>query len=186
MDLYHALQCQAMQAVLKPDRDAWLRHVQRWYSHKFHTPLPSVADLPMEEVILAYYESSFEDMEDEEREEHLQKLMETDAEREAREALDVKGEQAGDELFEALNRQVQEDVEKGKVPAKYEPKRKGGIRDRLARLQKRGALQQMQEDSKSAPGGQAAPAEQTERRMTFDDEGNLSSDIQAPRPQKKE
>ena len=180
MDFYHALQCVAMQAVLNPDRDAWLRHVVRWYSKTFHTPIADVEQLPMDEVLLAYYESSFEEMEDDEREEHVHKLLETDEQRAARERLEAKAEEAGDELFDKLNKQVQEDVEKGKLAPKYEPKKRGLAKAKMAKLA--GLKQAPKMSTKDEP---VSPQGEEVSVMKFDNEGNLSSGDSFADPKKK-
>lgn len=77
MDYYRALRLLAMRAVEKPDREANLRSIYRWYSRTFHTPLPQVEDLPIEEVLMTYYESTYEDLGDEERARELESLLET-------------------------------------------------------------------------------------------------------------
>lgn len=51
-----------------------VRRVQRWYSKTFHVPLPDVADLPWEDVLLAWYESHYEEMEPELLEEEVHRV----------------------------------------------------------------------------------------------------------------
>jgi hypothetical protein len=191
VDLYHALQCQAMLSVLKPDRESWLRHVLRWYSKAFHTPLHEVSALPVEDVLTAFYEDSFEAMEDAEREDHLQKLLETEEQRAAREKKEAAADRAGDDMFDLLNQQVQEDVDKGKLAPKYVPKGKNlksaDAKGRLARL---GSLQTpsatAEPGAPSLTKGRAPNADsEVVTQMNFDDGGNLLGQDPLARPPKK-
>lgn len=81
MDVYTALRLQALRAVKKPDSEAHIRHIHRWYSKNFHTPLHEVAELDPHDVLTAYYESTFEEMEPEERDRELAELLKTPEER---------------------------------------------------------------------------------------------------------
>lgn len=66
----------AFNSVVNPDDEYALRHIFRWYSKTFHTPLHQVCDIPLIDVLLAYYEESFEKMEEQElREERLKMSM---------------------------------------------------------------------------------------------------------------
>lgn len=179
MELYHALQLSAMAAALKPDREAWFRGICRWYSKEFSTSLLDVYDLPTEHVLQEYYESRFEEMEDEEREEHIARLLETDEQRDARELTEVQAERAGDEMYDQLNRQVQEDVDKGRLAPRYEPRSAKNVKLKLAdaksRLGRLGAQQ--------TPSATAALAEETVAEMNFDTGGNLlDRDVLSPPP----
>jgi hypothetical protein len=73
-----------MRSVEEPDRAATIRSILRWYSKTFHTALHVVEDLPLEDVLTAYYESTYEDLEDEQRAKEIAELLETDEERVAR------------------------------------------------------------------------------------------------------
>lgn len=84
MNYYDSLKLLALGAVMKPDGEASYRSICRWYSTTFHTPLHTVEDLPEEEVLQAYFESTYEDMSDEDRVELLKRLLETDEEKKAR------------------------------------------------------------------------------------------------------
>lgn len=77
MDRYRALRLRAMQAVEHPDSDDQLRSIFRWYSRTFHTPLHLVEELPVDDVLSAYYEESYEGMNDEERKRETAELLET-------------------------------------------------------------------------------------------------------------
>lgn len=81
MDLFESIQQQAMLAVVSPDDDAWLRHALRYYSKTFATPLHLVEQLPIEDVLRAFFEDVFEQMDEEAREERIEWLLMSDAER---------------------------------------------------------------------------------------------------------
>jgi hypothetical protein len=53
----------ALRNVIKGDDEYFLRRVFRFYSETFHTPLHMVPDLPLDDVILTYYETHFEKLE---------------------------------------------------------------------------------------------------------------------------
>ena len=48
----------------EPPQDYIQRHINRWYSEKFHTPLHEVDELPRHDVLLTYYECCYADMRD--------------------------------------------------------------------------------------------------------------------------
>jgi succinate dehydrogenase flavin-adding protein (antitoxin of CptAB toxin-antitoxin module) len=108
VDFYEAFQKKALAAVLRPDEDAFLRHVFRFYSKTFHVPLPEVDDLPLDHVLTSYYEEGFENMGEEDREEYKERLTETPEERTERLAKEKAAEAADDEFFEKLNKEVAE------------------------------------------------------------------------------
>jgi hypothetical protein len=84
MNHYDSLQLLAVRAVMKPDGEYRLRKIFRWYSTTFHTPLHLVDDLPLEDVLTAYYEQTCEEMNDEDREILLKELLETEEEKRAK------------------------------------------------------------------------------------------------------
>jgi len=69
------LQLLAMQAVVKEVGDYNLRHIMRWYSRTFHTPLHMVEDIPLEDVLRHYYEVQFEDLEEPELSAQIERLV---------------------------------------------------------------------------------------------------------------
>jgi hypothetical protein len=80
-----SLRILALQAVRdKTDGDARYRHVCRWYSQTFHTPLKDVFDLDEGFVLQHYYEHHFEGLDDAEWRREVQETIETPEEREAR------------------------------------------------------------------------------------------------------
>lgn len=84
MDYFSALRLQALAAIQKPDEAANRRYIYRWYSKTFHTPLHIVEELDPEDVYTAFYESTYEDMTDVERETEIRELLETPEEKAAK------------------------------------------------------------------------------------------------------
>ncbi len=120
-----------MRAVLKPDGEFLLRRMYRWYSKTFSTPLHEVEDLPVADILTAYYEETYDAMEPEHRELLRQRLAESDEQRAAREATEV--EDANDD--DAFMRMVEEEEMarlakevNGPAPAKKSPS--GGMASR--------------------------------------------------------
>ena len=109
MNHYDALKLLALRAVMKPDGEASYRSICRWYSTTFHTPLHLVDELPEDDVLLAYFESTYEDMEEDKREEVLQGLLETDGDRKKR-ALAKDAENA--DAFEFARQMAYEEKQK--------------------------------------------------------------------------
>lgn len=106
MDLFEAIQQQAMLAVVEPDDDAWLRRIFRFYSKQFATPLHLVPQLPLEDVLRAYFEEVFDSFDEETREERLEWLLMSPEERrdsqDAEKTLAVRDE----EFLSRLNAEV--------------------------------------------------------------------------------
>jgi len=109
MNHYDALKLLALRAVMKPDGEASYRSICRWYSTTFHTPLHLVDEIPEDEVLTAYFESTCENMEDPERQDLLSKLLETDEDR-RRKALAKDLEEV--ESFEFARQMAQEEKQK--------------------------------------------------------------------------
>jgi len=84
MNHYDGLQLLALRAVMKPDGEARLRGICRWYSKTYNTPLHMVEDLPEDEVLTAYFETIYEEMDDEDRTRILEQLLETDEQKRER------------------------------------------------------------------------------------------------------
>jgi hypothetical protein len=112
MDFYKALKCLSLKAVINPSYEDFLRSVHRYYSKTFSTPLTEVEKLPLDYVLRAYYEDIFEKMDEDERYAELDILIETEEETKARLAKEKAVEEAGDKLFESLNKQVKESIGK--------------------------------------------------------------------------
>ena len=85
MDSSEAIRLIALKAVLAARRRSpdggvdpsyGLRRVFRWYSKTFSTPLAEVELLPIDDVLQAYWEETYEDMKDEELETERQSMLE--------------------------------------------------------------------------------------------------------------
>jgi hypothetical protein len=83
--LAESVQMCALASVLRKDEAYLVRHIFRWYSKTFATPLHVVPDLPFEDVLQAYYEHEYETMQPDELTEAAERLIETDEERAQRE-----------------------------------------------------------------------------------------------------
>lgn len=85
MDLVHAIQLAALRDVLNqrqkdpvPDPDFFQRHVMRWYSKTFYTPLDQVEQLPLEDLLRAFFEERYENMAEDALEQERVELLKTD------------------------------------------------------------------------------------------------------------
>lgn len=79
MDRVRAIQIIALKEVLSKNQSAefQLRSVSRWYSKTFHTPLHVVETLPEFDVLQAYFEDQYEDLNSSnEGQAQIQKLLE--------------------------------------------------------------------------------------------------------------
>lgn len=106
MNPFEAIRAKALASILTPDVESFLRHVFRFYSKTFNVPLPDVDDLPLEDVLLAYYEEVYEGMDEEAREEYLGYATESDEVREARLAQERTQKSADEEFFDKLDAEV--------------------------------------------------------------------------------
>jgi hypothetical protein len=98
LDIFTAIKIRALHAVLERPGEYTIRHIQRWYSKTFSTPLQEVQDIPIEEVLEAFYEELYEDQKPEDREEARLELIETPQEI-AQRLLDEGIEEVEDEQF---------------------------------------------------------------------------------------
>lgn len=115
MDLYRAIRIRALYSVTGPTtRDYTLRHIIRWYSKTFSTPVPQVETFPIEEILTAYYEEMYEGMTEEALLEEKAELLMTDEERET-----VRLE---DDEDDALSYEMEKEEEKKKQKATGFPK----------------------------------------------------------------
>jgi hypothetical protein len=101
---------------LEPDGDYFLRKVFRWYSKEFSTPLHQVLELPLDDVLVNYWESQYEEMEENEITAAIRRLRETEEERAARELK----EQEAIGADEAWLRQVEQE-EQARLATKAAP-----------------------------------------------------------------
>lgn len=70
----------AIMAIKKPDYNAFLRRIFRWYSKTFYTPLKDVEDMPVVEVLEAYYEELYDKMEEADLKQEMIRLSMTEEE----------------------------------------------------------------------------------------------------------
>lgn len=84
MDLFQAIRLRALKAVLHPDREYLIRRTLRWYSKTFHTPLHVVEEMPVEDVIVAYYEEQYAQMSEDQLAAEKEELLTPDEVRTAR------------------------------------------------------------------------------------------------------
>jgi hypothetical protein len=109
LSLSKAARVLALKSVLYPDDLYYLRRIFRWYSRNFHTPLHVVGELPLEDVLEAYYEDNYEHLTSDDDPtkltEELQELTETDQQRFRREMLEQSVELDDEEYL----RQVMEE-----------------------------------------------------------------------------
>jgi hypothetical protein len=71
-DVYYA------RVGLADEHDYNLRRIFRWYSHHFHTPLHEVESLPITDVVRAYWEQRYENLDDEFLEDAVRQAAMTD------------------------------------------------------------------------------------------------------------
>ena len=105
-DLIHGLRISALLAAIKPDDDAIIRRIYRWYSREFSTPLTEVENLPLEQVLLHYFEDVYEKMKPEDRHDLAVTLLETPEEKAIREAEEEKSEEEMMELAAQDNEKI--------------------------------------------------------------------------------
>lgn len=113
MTIYEAIKIKALHSVLKPDTEYYIRRVARWYSKTYHTPLMEVYSLPLEYLLLEFYEDKYENMEEEDRHLELEEAIETQEQRKERLALEDL-----DKLneYELLRISEEENKKKKKLP----------------------------------------------------------------------
>lgn len=112
MDYVEAIEAASLAAVVKPDYEAWLRHVRRCYSKWFHTPLHTVSQLPLHDVLVAYYEEAFEQMDDRQRGDCVADLTKTPEEREAEDQKALDLERKDDAFFAKIQKELKEQGER--------------------------------------------------------------------------
>src|SRR6202158_5323756 len=81
LDLASQVRILALQEVREKTATYRLRCVYRWYSKTFSTPLHLVPTLPFTEVLEAYFEDQFENLDEEELEKERLLIIETESQR---------------------------------------------------------------------------------------------------------
>lgn len=114
LDLLKAIRLLAWDSVKNRPSEYLMRHIFRWYSERFHTPLHEVDDLPLEDVLQHYFEVRYEELPDELSDDEEEHLRETREERLAREANEAAEKEDDDAFF----RQVQAEAaaQRAKAP----------------------------------------------------------------------
>ncbi len=77
MNIYEALKKLALKAVIAPDEAYEMRRIFRWYSRTFHTPLEEVEEIPIQKVLVHYFESEFENANEEQIEKFIRDMCES-------------------------------------------------------------------------------------------------------------
>lgn len=104
MSLIDDIRILAIQAVTDEESDPEykLRKIFRFYSSKFHTPLHKVQDLPLEEVLQAYFETIYETMESADIDEEIKLLLETPEQKQARINKEAADQLADEEFLKQI------------------------------------------------------------------------------------
>ena len=113
MNPYEAIKIAALRVALKPDSEYFIRKVSRWFSTTYHTPISQVYDMPIEEVLQAFFEAKYEAMDEDQLQEELVSVIETEEQRKERLLAEDFDKMTEHELF-----QMSEQANKNK------PKRK--------------------------------------------------------------
>lgn len=109
MHLFDAVRLAALGAVAADsDSEYGLRKVFRWYSKTFYTPLHEVDALPLEDVLTAYWEEHFEQMEEQALEDAVAKALETEEQKKDRITAETLKKIEDDEFFRTIDKKAQE------------------------------------------------------------------------------
>lgn len=99
MDNYKAIKTSSLKNVLKPNFEYHIRKLYRWYSKQFHTPLQECFDIPVEIVLMHFFEEKYEAMNEEELQEEVHSLLETEDQRKERIEQEEQDKVAEYEMF---------------------------------------------------------------------------------------
>lgn len=105
MHYYEAIRARALFNVLKPNQDYYVRRIFRWYSKTFHTPLEEAFNMPIEIILSHYFEEYFEGLEQEDLDDQLVEMTETDEQRKERLAFEDYDSASEHELLEMSRKQ---------------------------------------------------------------------------------
>lgn len=83
-EYYKAIQILAAQAVKMGTPEYFERYMLRWFSKTFHTPYLQVKEMEFEEILQAFYEDHYANLDEEKLAQELRELLETAEERSAR------------------------------------------------------------------------------------------------------
>ncbi len=77
MTLFESVQLLALASIKKPDGNYFIRRICRWYSREFSTPLHEVEALPLDYVLQNYFESIYEELEEEDFDKRVAEVLES-------------------------------------------------------------------------------------------------------------
>lgn len=89
-------------AVIEAGDEYQTRRILRWYSREFHTPLHVAEELPLEDILRAFFECQFETLTPKKQLERAAELTETAEETATKEALARAAEAEDDDFMDAL------------------------------------------------------------------------------------
>lgn len=92
-DKLDSIRIRALRAVWKPNAESIIRRIFRWYSREFSTPLHLVDMLPLDFVLMHWFEDQYEKLEVEEKHNLAIYLLETPDERRRRELEEKKADE---------------------------------------------------------------------------------------------
>lgn len=127
MDPIETIRNKAMLDVIEGDFLYQYRRLCRWYSMKFHTPLPVVMEMPEDDVLQAFFECQFEEMGKAARRKLALEMTETEEETNERKQSE---DAASDEAF--LKRQEKEAAKETKKALKKLQKEAAAAAKKLA------------------------------------------------------
>jgi primosomal protein N' len=108
-----AIKLKALRDVLSSDSEFTIRRIYRWYSKTFATPLQEAFDIPLEDILLHYYEERFSALDQEELQEELILATENEQQRAERKELQD-SEMANEYELLEMSRQANEAAEQAK------------------------------------------------------------------------
>jgi hypothetical protein len=161
--MYDLIEAARIKAI-RPDDESFIRTVYRWYSKEFSTPLHTLDDLPLDEILLHYFESAYLQLKPEERHDLAVKIIETPEEKELREAEDKKSEEELLEMAKVDNERVKAKIARAKQ-----------MLDSLKEMGSVGPNSTPQNKPKERKAILPIPEEE-EVKVSFEDESNLMLD----------
>lgn len=88
------IRIRALAGVMDPDEEYTLRDIFRWYSREFSTKLHEVEGLPLEYVLLNWFEVQYQELDEDEQAALARELVETPEERKTRVTAEKKSDDA--------------------------------------------------------------------------------------------
>lgn len=118
MDKLRVIRVLAAASVKARDMDYFIRHARRWFSDKLKTPYREVEAIPDEEVLQHFFEARYETMDEDDFDEEVERLCETEAETAAREASEENEKSKDDDWYQQVLREEKERLAKKKPAAR--------------------------------------------------------------------